>query len=90
MATDTATDAPLMLGTHELKSRLIVGTGKYATFEQMRDCLEASGSEVITVAVRRERLIAQPGADTASLAQLDDDLPLAAARLSALLDGRGR
>lgn len=50
-------DSPLVLGSHTLQSRLIVGTGKYATFELMRDCLEASGSEVITVAVRRERLI---------------------------------
>ena len=54
-------DAPLVLGSHTLKSRLIVGTGKYATHDLMRDCLEASGSEVITVAVRRERLIDQEG-----------------------------
>jgi thiazole synthase len=50
-------DKPLVLGTHTLQSRLIVGTGKYATFDQMQQCLEASGSDVITVAVRRERLI---------------------------------
>lgn len=56
-----ALDVPLQLGTHLLKSRLIVGTGKYATFDLMRDCLEASGSEVITVAVRRERLIDAEG-----------------------------
>jgi thiazole synthase len=56
-----AIDVPLQLGTHLLKSRLIVGTGKYATFDLMRDCLEASGSEVITVAVRRERLIDAEG-----------------------------
>lgn len=49
------------LGTHQLKSRLIVGTGKYATFELMQQCLEASGAEVITVAVRRERLIDAQG-----------------------------
>jgi thiazole synthase len=55
------TDAPLVLGTHSLQSRLIVGTGKYATFELMRDCLEMSGSNVITVAVRRERLIDAQG-----------------------------
>jgi thiazole synthase len=57
----TAFDTPLQLGTHTLKSRLIVGTGKYDTFDRMRDCLEASGSEVITVAVRRERLIDAQG-----------------------------
>ncbi|MFV0444515.1 MAG: thiazole synthase [Planctomycetaceae bacterium] len=57
----TFTDSPLALGTHSLASRLIVGTGKYATFDLMRDCLAASGSEVITVAVRRERLIDAEG-----------------------------
>lgn len=49
------------LGTHELTSRLIVGTGKYATFELMQQCLAASEAEVITVAVRRERLIDAEG-----------------------------
>lgn len=49
------------IGTHTLRSRLIVGTGKYATFELMQQCLEASGAEVITVAVRRERLIDAAG-----------------------------
>ncbi|MBI5760122.1 MAG: thiazole synthase [Planctomycetales bacterium] len=54
-------DTPLILGTHRLTSRLIVGTGKYTTYELMRDCLEASGADVITVAVRRERLIDKEG-----------------------------
>ncbi|MGE3315011.1 MAG: thiazole synthase [Planctomycetaceae bacterium] len=61
MAIDLTTDVPLVLGTHTLSSRLIVGTGKYSTFDLMRDCLEMSGSEVITVAVRRERLIDAEG-----------------------------
>ena len=56
-----ALDAPLVLGTHELKGRLVVGTGKYATYELMQECLEASGAEVITVAVRRERLVDADG-----------------------------
>lgn len=54
-------DSPLKLGTHQFHSRLIVGTGKYATFDLMRDCLDASGTEVVTVAVRRERLIDSEG-----------------------------
>jgi thiazole synthase len=37
-------------------SRLFVGTGKYATYELMQQCLDASGCQVVTVAVRRERL----------------------------------
>ncbi|MFK7817349.1 MAG: thiazole synthase, partial [Planctomycetaceae bacterium] len=55
------TPPPLKIGSHELQSRLIVGTGKYATFEQMQSCLEASGADVITVAVRRERLVDADG-----------------------------
>lgn len=54
-------DRPIVLGSHTLKSRLIVGTGKYSTFELMQDCLSASGSDVITVAVRRERLVDAAG-----------------------------
>lgn len=54
-------DQPLTIGRFTFRSRLIVGTGKYATFDQMRDCLDASGCEVITVAVRRERLIDSQG-----------------------------
>ena len=58
---DPSADRPLVLGTHTLASRLIVGTGKYATYEQMQECLQASGADVITVAVRRERLVDQDG-----------------------------
>lgn len=61
MATQLQADVPLVLGTHRFESRLIVGTGKYKTYDLMRDCLEASGAEVITVAVRRERLIDAEG-----------------------------
>jgi thiazole synthase len=52
---------PLTIGTHTFRSRLFVGTGKYRTLELMRDCLDASGAEVVTVAVRRERLFDKEG-----------------------------
>lgn len=48
--------APLLIGGRSFSSRLILGTGKYKTYDLMRESLDASGSEVITVAVRRERL----------------------------------
>lgn len=54
-------DKPLKVGAFTLRSRLITGTGKYATYELMRDCLAASGCDVTTVAVRRERLIDKQG-----------------------------
>ena len=46
----------LKIGKHEFKSRLIVGTGKYATFPLMAEALEASGADMVTVAVRRVNL----------------------------------
>jgi thiazole synthase len=52
---DLLTD-PLRLGSHTLASRLIVGTGKYDTYDTMRQSLDLSGTDCITVAVRRERL----------------------------------
>jgi thiazole synthase len=55
------TDKPLIVGNYRLRSRLITGTGKYASYELMRDCLAASGCEVTTVAVRRERLVDREG-----------------------------
>ncbi len=47
----------IKIGQFEFSSRLFVGTGKYATYELMRDALAESGCEVVTVAVRRERMI---------------------------------
>jgi len=41
------------LGKREFRSRLIIGTGKYKSFEENRRALDASGAEMITVAVRR-------------------------------------
>jgi thiazole synthase len=61
MATDTMTHDALRIGTHTLASRLIVGTGKYASYAQMAESLELSGTDCITVAVRRERLIDSQG-----------------------------
>ncbi|HLF49765.1 MAG TPA: thiazole synthase [Methylomirabilota bacterium] len=61
-------DTSLWLGGKEFKSRLIVGTGKYASFENMREALEASGAELVTVAVRRVNL---PGEKESLLDYID-------------------
>src|SRR5437016_9575464 len=45
----------------ELHNRLFVGTGKYQTYELMQQALEVSGCQVVTVAVRRERLVDAQG-----------------------------
>lgn len=71
MATIGSTDSSLTLGTHNLNSRLIVGTGKYASFELMQESLEVSGADVITVAVRRERLIDAEGRNILDFIDLD-------------------
>ena len=62
IAAPTPTDQ-LRIGTprSSLDSRLIVGTGKYASYELMAQSLAASGTDCITVAVRRERLIDAAG-----------------------------
>ncbi|MEX2168880.1 MAG: thiazole synthase [Pirellulales bacterium] len=51
----------LRVGSHTFHSRLIVGTGKYSSYEVMREALERSDTDCITVAVRRERLIDAAG-----------------------------
>lgn len=49
-------DTPMRLGPFRLHSRLILGSGRYRSFEQMRACVELSGTSCVTVAVRREKL----------------------------------
>jgi thiazole synthase len=55
----------LRLGGRQFESRLIVGTGKYSSFELMADALAASGTEMVTVALRRIDLDAPSKAITA-------------------------
>jgi len=54
-------DKPLKVGTFTFTSRLFTGTGKYASHDLMSTCMVASGCEVTTVAVRRERLFDAEG-----------------------------
>ncbi len=49
------------LGKHTFSSRLIIGSGKYETFEQNLACVEASGAEMVTVALRRVNFDAAKG-----------------------------
>ena len=44
------------IGDREFRSRLIIGTGKYATMEVMQEALAESGAEMVTVAIRRVKL----------------------------------
>src|SRR5262249_32585943 len=61
---------PFVLAGREYRSRLIVGTGKYRSFDETRRAVDASGAEIVTVAVRRVN-ITDPGKEN-----LLDYLPL--------------
>src|SRR6516162_2991561 len=47
---------PLTIAARTFRSRLLIGTGKYRSFQEMARCHAASGAEVVTVAVRRVNL----------------------------------
>lgn len=47
---------PLIIAGKTYHSRLLVGTGKYKDFEQTRQAIDASGAEIITVAIRRTNI----------------------------------
>src|SRR2546428_3061616 len=49
-------DTNLVIGGKEFSSRLIVGTGKYASMDVMKQAHEASGAQIVTVALRRVSL----------------------------------
>jgi thiazole synthase len=63
-------DEPFVLGGKEFQSRLIIGTGKYPSMELMQQCHEASGADMVTVAIRRMEL---PGTSKTLLDYVDRD-----------------
>ena len=52
-ATAASPKEKLIIAGREFSSRLIIGTGKYRSHDQMRSAHDASGAEMVTVAVRR-------------------------------------
>jgi len=54
-------DSVLKLGKYKFNSRLFVGTGKYQTLDIMKEALDASGAEVVTVAIRRANIGGKSG-----------------------------
>ena len=52
---------PLIIAGKAYRSRLLVGTGKYKDFAQTREAIEASGAEIVTVAIRRTNIGQEPG-----------------------------
>jgi len=68
---DTNFDSPLVIAGQSYNSRLLVGTGKYKNNEETRLALEASGAEIITIAIRRTNIGQNPDEPN-----LLDELPL--------------
>lgn len=63
-------DTPFIMGGETFRSRLLVGTGKYRDFTQTRDAIEASGAQIVTVAIRRSNIGQDPS--TPSLLEVLD------------------
>lgn len=61
---------PLVIGGRSYNSRLLVGTGKYKDFDETRDAVDASGAQIVTVAIRRVNI-----GQTAGETNLLDVLP---------------
>lgn len=59
--TQARADKPFVLAGRTYASRLLVGTGKYKDLEETRLAIEASGAEIVTVAVRRTNIGQNPG-----------------------------
>ena len=57
----TTTTDPLTIAGKVYRSRLLVGTGKYRDLQQNREAVEASGAEIVTVAIRRTNIGQNPG-----------------------------
>ena len=54
-------DKPLVVAGVEYRSRLLVGTGKYKDLDETRRAVEASGAQIVTVAIRRTNIGQSPG-----------------------------
>jgi thiazole synthase len=67
---DTVAADPLMIGKRRFESRLLIGTGKYKDFDETREAVQASGAQIVTVAIRRTNI-----GQTAGEPSLLDALP---------------
>ena len=56
-----STEDPFLVANRRFESRLLVGTGKYKSLDETRAAIEASGAEIVTVAIRRTNIGQDPG-----------------------------
>ena len=75
VATPTTREDPLIIGGKSYRSRLLTGTGKFADLEQTRLATEASGAQIVTVAIRRSLMVDPASGQNPAHPNLLDVLP---------------
>ena len=86
MATKVSTTKGWKIGDREFHSRLLLGTGKYPSVSMMRAALEASGAEIVTVALRRVDLTGSKDPQADMLEEIDAEKVLVLANTSGAMN----
>jgi len=86
MDTKLQTAESWKIGDREFQSRLLVGTGKFPSVSAMRSALEASGTEIVTVALRRVDLTGHNDPQADMLKEIDQDRYLVLANTSGAMN----
>ena len=86
MATKVSTTKKWKIGDREFHSRLLLGTGKYPSVSMMRAALEASGAEIVTVALRRVDLTGGKDPQADMLEEIDAEKVLVLANTSGAMN----
>jgi len=86
MDTKLQTAESWKIGDREFQSRLLVGTGKFPSVSAMRSALEASGTEIVTVALRRVDLTGHKDPQADMLKEIDQDRYLVLANTSGAMN----
>ena len=86
MASQVDTVGKWKIADREFQSRLLLGTGKFSSTTSMRSALEASGSEIVTVALRRVDLTGRKDSQADMLEEIDQDKYLVLANTSGAMN----
>jgi len=86
MSSQVDTAAKWKIADREFQSRLLLGTGKFSSSTSMRSALEASGSEIVTVALRRVDLTGRKDSQADMLEEIDQDKYLVLANTSGAMN----
>lgn len=86
MSSQVDTGEKWKIADREFQSRLLLGTGKFSSTTSMRSALEASGSEIVTVALRRVDLTGRKDSQADMLEEIDQDKFLVLANTSGAMN----